>query len=114
MCCDTSSLSEATLPASTTWGSGSRDLRHIFAFTPGRPLLSLNITSEQSLIMSAGCAKGPGSVSIGLPAVAPGGARLFPFSSVERDDRHRLDRVAVDAASIDADAVGVRARDVKR
>src|SRR5271166_3299316 len=45
--------------------------------------------------------------------VAPSGAGFFPLTAVEWDHRHRLDRIAIDAASVDADAVGMGAGDVK-
>src|ERR1700684_4244367 len=40
-------------------------------------------------------------------------ARLFPVAPIEGRDRHGLDGAGVDAARIHADAVGMRARDVK-
>ncbi len=42
------------------------------------------------------------------------GARAFPVLAVKRRNRHRLDGIAVDAASIDAHAAGVRPGDIER
>src|ERR1700722_15130013 len=41
------------------------------------------------------------------------GAALFPIAAVERFHRNGFYGVAVDAAHVDADAVGVRARNVE-
>src|ERR1700722_430719 len=41
-------------------------------------------------------------------------APFFPVTAVEGTHRHRLDAAAVDAACVDADAIGMRARNIKR
>src|SRR5580698_11290180 len=46
--------------------------------------------------------------------LAVGRAALFPLASVERTHRDRLNGAAVDAARVDAEAVGVGAWHVKR
>ena len=49
-----------------------------------------------------------------IRTLIPVGSCLLPFAPVEWDHRYGIDRAAVDAARIDADAVWMRARNIER
>ena len=66
--------------------------------------------------VAAAAGEAPRSAIIASVGIAGGAAvriLCFPFLAVERDHRHFRHRAGVEAARVDVDAVGVRARHIK-
>jgi hypothetical protein len=76
------------------------DMRHSFS-QQSQYSGSCQHNPKQGLIMFVVC----GALDIGRVAIL--GSPLFPFAAVERFYGHRFDGIAVDAARVDADSVGM-------